>query len=283
MKNNKYASFGILQNLMGSSDGTNDHDNSVFRILKTKTKRHSTFIERFWVRHRQSLSLYSRLNPMHKDSQTTTAPNLSPEITLPSDIQLHCLDANTLLSIHNKNRYRPESIDDASSLANSSLDLEWEHEKHNATWLMLQEDFSSGSDDNGSTSEISRRTSNSKLNTKQMNQMNGQGSVSSSRQSSRQDILPHRGKYVRRPKSNNSWSHISTPDSLEWDVHEDERKFKSEEDLLDHETMELLHEIEWLKNRALEETGDQMQSQWENQEQQSWRWYQLECKYLTQT
>lgn len=265
--NNHLYGIRHFQNLMESSDGTNEHGKPVFRILKTKTKRHSTFIERFWKRHRQSLSLYSRLNPTHKDSQTTRAPNSSPENTLPSDIQLHCLDANTLLSIHNKNRYRPESIDDASSLANSSLDLEWEHEKNNATWLMLQEDFSSGSDDNGSTSEISRRTSNSKLNSKQKNQINGQGSVSSSRQSSRQDILPHRGKYVRRPKSNNSWSHISTPDSLEWDVHEDDRKFKSEEDLLDHETMELLHEIEWLKNRALEETGDQLE--WENREQQS--------------
>lgn len=253
---------------MDSADGTGD--NSVFRILKTKTKRHSTFIERFWARHRQNLSFYSRLNATHKnDPVTRVNQNCNAETPLPSDIPMHCLDPNTLLSIHNRNRHRPESIDDVSSLANSSLDLEWEHEKHNTSWLMLQEDLSSCSDDNGSTSEISRHTSNTKLNRRQLpNQINGPGSVCSSRQSSRQDILPHRGKYGRRPKSHNSWSHISTPDSLEWDVHEDDQKFKSEEDLLDHETMELLHEIEWLKNRALDETGEHIQ--WEGREQQSW-------------
>lgn len=192
---------------------------------------------------------------------------MNPETPLPTDIQLHCLDPNTLLSIHNKNRRLPESIDDASSLANSSLDLEWEHEKHNTSWLMLQEDYSSDSDDNASTSEMSRRTS-TKLNSRQtLNQKNGPGTVSSSRQSSRQDLLPRKVKYSRRPKSHNSWSHTSTPDSLEWDVHEDDQKFKSEEDLLDHETMELLHEIEWLKNRALDETGEHIQ--WENREQES--------------
>lgn len=254
---------------MESTDGPQDQ--SVFRILKTKTKRHSTFIERFWSRHRQNLSLYSRLNASLKNSHTSQANsnfNFESAVQSDNDIQMHCLDPNTLLSIHNKNRYRPESVDDASSLANSSLDLEWEHEKHNTSWLILQEDFSSCSDDNGSTSEVSRRTSNNRLNRKQLlNPTNGHGSISSSRQSSRQDILPHRGKYGRRSKSNNSWSHISTPDSLEWDVHEDERKFKSEEDLLDHETMELLHEIEWLKNRALDETGEHIQ--WENGEHQS--------------
>lgn len=259
--------YSHLQNLMEGADST--RDNSVFRILRTKTKRHSTFIERFWTRHRQNLSLYSRLNATHKNYHTTRAnQNLNPELQLPSDIQLHCLDANTLFSIHNRNRYRAESNDDASSLANSSLDLEWEHEKHNTSWLILEEDLSSGSDDIGSTSEISRRTSNTRFNCRQLsNQFNGPGSLSNSRQSSRQDILPNRAKYCRRPKSNNSWSHISTPDSLEWDVHEDDQKFKSEEDLLDHETMELLHEIEWLKNRALDETGEHIQ--WENREQPS--------------
>lgn len=255
-----------LQNLMGSTDG--NHDSSVFRLLKTKTKRHSTFIERFWMRHRQNLSLYSRLNStMHQCSHSTKSnQNSNVDTVLPNDIQLHCLDATTLLSIHNRNRYRPESIDDASSLANSSLDLEWEHEKHNTSWLILQEDYSSGSDDNGSTSEMSRRTPNKRS---QCKQMLNHASLNSSRQNSRQDILPHRAKYSnnRRSKSNNSWSHISTPDSLEWDVHEDDQKFKSEEDLLDHETMELLHEIEWLKNRALDETGEHIH--WENREQQS--------------
>lgn len=62
-----------------------------------------------------------------------------------------------------------------------------------------------------------------------------------------------------KSKSHTNWSHTSTPDSLEWDTHDDERKFKSEEDSLDQETVDLLNEIEWLKNRALIETGD---TQW---------------------
>lgn len=252
---------------MESADDAQSY--SIFRILKTKTKRHSTFIERFWARQRQSLSLYSRLNPSYKNSRNTRLnQNSNSETTLPSDIQLYCLDANTLLTCHNnKNRHRPESIDDASSLANSSLDLEWEHEKHNTSWLILQEDFSSGSDDNGSTSEISRRTSNTRLNFRPLlNPVSGHASLSSSRQSSRYDMLPNRGKYSRRSKSNNSWSHISTPDSLEWDLHEDDQKFKSEDDLLDHETLDLLNEIEWLKNRALHETGEHTHSDSREQE-----------------
>lgn len=70
-----------------------------------------------------------------------------------------------------------------------------------------------------------------------------------------------------KTKPNTNWSHTSTPDSLEWDTHEDERKFKSEEDSLDQETVELLNEIEWLKNQALIETGD---TQWNSKQANSW-------------
>lgn len=48
-------------------------------------------------------------------------------------------------------------------------------------------------------------------------------------------------------------SHRSTPDSLEWDQHQDH--LKSDVDSLDFETKELLNEIELLKNRVLSETG----------------------------
>ena len=55
-----------------------------------------------------------------------------------------------------------------------------------------------------------------------------------------------------------SWSHISTPDSLEWDI-DQEQEIKSEDDSLDHETRELLYEIEQLKNRVLSETGPNLE------------------------
>lgn len=53
--------------------------------------------------------------------------------------------------------------------------------------------------------------------------------------------------------SDASWSHLSASDSLEWDI-DQEQNMRSEESL-DQETRDLLHEIEKLKNRALNETG----------------------------
>lgn len=58
------------------------------------------------------------------------------------------------------------------------------------------------------------------------------------------------------PSSIASCSHISTPESLEWDVDQDQ--LKSDNDSLDLETKELLYEIEQLKNRVLNETGDNL-------------------------
>lgn len=60
----------------------------------------------------------------------------------------------------------------------------------------------------------------------------------------------------KMPTKNNSGSHISTPDSLEWDVQEEEQTYKSEtDDGLDLQTLELLEEIECWKNRTLDETS----------------------------
>ena len=53
-------------------------------------------------------------------------------------------------------------------------------------------------------------------------------------------------------RKTHSWSHISTPDSMEWDVVTEDNRLKPE----DCDSVEdLLYEIEQLKNRALEETG----------------------------
>ncbi|XP_011181107.3 uncharacterized protein LOC105211403 [Zeugodacus cucurbitae] len=63
--------------------------------------------------------------------------------------------------------------------------------------------------------------------------------------------------FTRTSSSHNSWSHISTPESLEWDQDEEQqRQLRVEDDNLDDETLELLHQIEQLKNRVLDETGD---------------------------
>lgn len=205
-------------------------NNLIFRIMKTKEKRHSKFIERFWSHKELS---YSRLNrPIPK----------------PVDIPLQSLDAHSLLITNHDRILRSEHTGMNSSPASSSLDLEWEHEYENAqnySWLVLPEestidDISSDEEDDDDSSLEMKNTSNE---TQHQNQLE------------RRRIWAN--KY-EKPSSRTSWSHISTPESLEWDVNEDEHKFKSEEDLLDNETIELLQEIEWLKNRALNETGENL-------------------------
>lgn len=194
--------------------------------MKTKEKRHSKFIERFWSHKELS---YSRLNkPIQKSV----------------DIPLQSLDAHSLLLTNHERIFRSEHTGMNTSPASSSLDLEWEHEYENAqnySWLVLPEETTiddiSSDDDDDSSSEI-KITSNEKQHGLEMNVC--------------------RRIIHKKPSSRTSWSHISTPESLEWDVNEDEHKFKSEEDLLDNETIELLHEIEWLKNRALNETGENL-------------------------
>lgn len=207
------------------------------------------FIERFCPRREMP---YSRLN---------TSNHI--QILNPStEIQLQSLDANTLLLNHDKNlNYNPESLTGASpSPSGSSLDLEWECEYANAaqanqSWLPLPtgaagdttiDEMSSG-DDDGMSSEPSKNTPTRKM------------KISKQNNNLHKTLLQFKsigpGSNIR-PTSKTSGSHISTPDSLEWDVQEEEQTYKSEtEDSLDIQTMELLQEIEWLKNRALDETS----------------------------
>lgn len=192
--------------------------------MKTKEKRHSKFIERFWTHKELS---YSRLKK---------------PIKISADIPLQSLDASLLITNHDR-IFRPEHSGMNSSPASSSLDLEWEHEYENAqnySWLVLPEETTIddiSSDDDDSSLEIKKTSTEKQQNELEMNVCR---------------------RIIRKPSSRTSWSHISTPESLEWDVNEEENKFKSEEDLLDNETIELLHEIEWLKNRALNETGENL-------------------------
>lgn len=214
--------------------------------MRTKEKRHSKFLERFWAHQDMR---YSRLN---KPPPSNTNPTF--------DIQLQNLDAHSLLiSKGDRNFSYRQDIPSAtnSSPASSSLDLEWEHEynnTHSHSWLMLPQEItidemSSENDDSSSSSATS--TSNSSKNSSRhrksmVNLTAPKHSTSMQRQN------------TKRISSKSSWSHISTPDSLEWDANVDDNQLKSEEDFFDNETMELLQEIEWLKNRALNETGENL-------------------------
>lgn len=217
--------------------------NFIYRFMKSKqstsnASRSSMFLERFWANREMR---YTRLGPMQ-----SSKPHHPPKVQIESDgdIPLQCLDAQLLL-MHGK------SFGDRSngSPAGSSLDLEWEHEEfrtsshqqheqHQHSWLVLPED--SDVTTSSSSGDSSSASSNQRCAFVQPNPVVATGRKTESRAS-----------------GSDHWSHRSTPDSLEWDVNEaDHERFQSNEDLLDTDTMELLQEIEWLKNRALSETGE---------------------------
>lgn len=274
----------------------NQSPSSLFGILKLKTRYHSKFLNRFWARHQRQQqntsspgASYARLNASHRNSISTVENQNYGKLILPKDaIQLQCLDVGSLLKMNERRDYKRLQCDSLTegtlSFAGSSLDLEWEHEydaaEKNASkeepqnsWYDTEEDVSSSSSDdgNGHSIELTQFSSPaSKLNKQNNNyQLVSTMTQWHSRQK-RKDLarststtkLDGDNKRKRKP----SWSHTSTPDSLEWDVHADDQKFKSEEDSLDQETVELLNEIEWLKNRALIETGD---AQWNTRHDES--------------
>lgn len=258
---------------------------SIFGILKLKTRHHSRFLNRFWRHHQRNkqqsthVSSYVRLNASHKNIASTTDNQKTEDSQLPCDsIQLQCLDVGSLLKMNERRDYKRLQYDSATetpSFAGSSLDLQWEHEynenhQQQATysWCNSNDDSSSSnSDENGCSIELSQITSsNTKLNQQNNNFQPVTRGTRRMRNHSIRCSSTSRLDFDNKTKSNNSWSHISTPDSLEWDVHEDDEKFKSEEDSLDRETVELLNEIEWLKNRALIETGDE---QWNKNQENS--------------
>lgn len=215
------------------------------------SRHHPNVLQRFWDRRMQNVALYSRLTASRRNSSLVA----SEAVVLPQDIQLQCLDANSLLLLHDRFNFRPGSAaGDTVSLLGSSLDLEWEHEygnnaraQNDCSWLMMQDDSSgeSRSEDNISMNELPG--------TRNMAYVNRECDTN---EENRIELQVKRNQTTKMKSNANTWSHISTPESLEWDVHEDDQKFKSEEDLLDQETIDLLQEIERLKNRALDETGD---------------------------
>lgn len=244
--------------------------------MKTKEKRHSKFLERFWAHQDMR---YSRLNKKSSKSTKTTTTST----TTSYDIQLQNLDAHSLLiSKTDRNFAYRQDLPSAtnSSPASSSLDLEWEHEYNNSqnhSWLMLPQEMTidemaSENDCNTSTSAsssssgTSTSSSSSSSSSKHSLRHNKKSMIKQNLSKKLTTIHHHRHHHQQASINNHnrvspskaSWSHISTPDSLEWDVNDHDNELKTEEDFFDNETMELLQEIEWLKNRALNETGENL-------------------------
>lgn len=182
-----------------------------------------------------------------------------------------------------------------SSRASSSLDLEWEHEysqmrhyqqhliKQRTQMLQNYQQLQMMDPETKPCDETSADESWQYMNQEE-DQLNSMASMSSmaelpnetttssehenknrsknlqtgeSRALLRSNSRNHKMGSITRNSSHNSWSHISTPESLEWDVDEEQqRQMRVEDDGLDHETLKLLHQIEQLKNRVLYETGE---------------------------
>lgn len=129
-----------------------------------------------------------------------------------------------------------------SSQCGSSLDLEWENEYEESAAVAAP------------SSSVNQMLW---LNIRQPHALGHKSPSSfSSDSSEKKDNSIECSAKVRERKAGNSWSHISTPDSMEWDVVTEDNRLKSEDcDSVDQDTRDLLYEIEQLKNRALQETG----------------------------
>lgn len=207
-----------------------------------------------------------------------------------SDIQLQNLDVHKLI---NANNIRTPSKETelqsytrmASSRASSSLDLEWEHEYSQLRQYQQQQQ-----------KELQQLHQQAQFQQQQQRQQQQQtarpqdtppsmanhqpryasldqltttaassslaASVHTGRQTAARQLRRYGGSLTRTSccsSTQNSWSHISTPESLEWDIdaeQEQQRQLRQEDDNLDDETLKLLHQIEQLKHHVLQETGD---------------------------
>uniref|UniRef100_A0A6P4DWQ6 Uncharacterized protein LOC108037942 isoform X1 n=2 Tax=Drosophila rhopaloa TaxID=1041015 RepID=A0A6P4DWQ6_DRORH len=144
-----------------------------------------------------------------------------------------------------------------NSRASSSLDLEWEHEYSQLRQYQLQ--CQQTCKEPHSMPPKPRYTS--------LDQLAAAAAMATvqGRHVARQarfNIQLHGGPITRTSccsSTQNSWSHTSTPESLEWDVDEEreqQRQLRLEDDNLDEGTLKLLHQIEQLKHHVLRETGD---------------------------
>lgn len=165
------------------------------------------------------------------------------------------LDAKSLLMLARgedtrQMQYREFGMGTAnSSQYSSSLDLEWENEYENGT-------SGGGAEKQNQMMWINIRQPPNVLATVAGHKpLDKSPSSLSSESSEKKDNSIECSAKVHERRTH-SWSHISTPDSMEWDVVTEDNQLKSEDcDSVDQDTRDLLFEIEQLKNRALRETG----------------------------
>ncbi|XP_022234808.2 LOW QUALITY PROTEIN: uncharacterized protein LOC111082882 [Drosophila obscura] len=224
----------------------------VYRILKFKRKQQCPqFLDKYWEQQ-----------PSYAKLQNDSAI---------SDIQLQNLDVFKLLNAQATPSKETEMHGNyqrmASSRASSSLDLEWEHEYSQLRNYQQEqkEQKVQPAAENENTPPMAakqpRYASLDQLATAASMAAGSHGRHGAARYP-RLGSHRHGGSFTRTSccsSTQNSWSHISTPESLEWDVDEEREQqlqLRQEDDNLDDETLKLLHQIEQLKHHVLQETGD---------------------------
>lgn len=188
-----------------------------------------------------------------------------PSTSALTDIQLQNLDVHKLLNATatpSKETELQNYTRMASSRASSSLDLEWEHEYSQLRQYQQRQQKEQQPQQDTPPRVASQQCYAS------LDQLTTAASLAASHgrhAAARQARLSgqrYGGSFTRTSccsSTQNSWSHISTPESLEWDIdaeQEQQRQLRQEDDNLDEETLKLLHQIEQLKHHVLQETGD---------------------------
>ncbi|XP_034472023.1 uncharacterized protein LOC117779812 [Drosophila innubila] len=224
----------------------------VYRILKFKRKQQCPqFLDRYWDQQPS----YAKLQ---NDSALT-------------DIQLQNLDVHKLVNATATSSQETEMqsyVRLAGSRASSSLDLEWEHEYSQLRHYQQRQQKEKEQqhqqplqDTPPMVASQARYASLDQLTTT-ASQAVSQGRHHSVARLARMGGQRYGGSFTRTSccsSTQNSWSHISTPESLEWDIdaeQEQQRQLRQEDDSLDEDTLKLLHQIEQLKHHVLQETGD---------------------------
>ncbi|KAH8377410.1 hypothetical protein KR093_005380 [Drosophila rubida] len=238
----------------------------VYRILKFKRKQQCPqFLDKYWEQQ-----------PSYAKLQNDSAL---------AEIQLQNLDVHKLLNASatpSKETELQSYVRMTSSRASSSLDLEWEHEYSQLRQYQQrqqkepqlqqqhhhqQEQRQPLQDTPPLVASQARYASLDQLTTAaSLAASHGRHAGGGGGGGGRQARLGHGqrygGSFTRTSccsSTQNSWSHISTPESLEWDIdaeQEQQRQLRQEDDNLDDETLKLLHQIEQLKHHVLQETGD---------------------------
>lgn len=213
---------------------------SIFRLLKFKHRKINTrkFINRI-LTNRHPVSSYVELE---------RATDISTTRHHQTDISMQYLDAKSLLLLarsepERQMQYREFGTGTAnSSQCGSSLDLEWEN------------DYETGPSSSAAPHHLMWINIPKPLQLPEKSPLSHSSSDSSSGAEKKDNSIECSAKVHERKAT--SWSHISTPDSMEWDVVTEDNRLKSEDcDSVDQDTRDLLFEIEQLKNRALQETG----------------------------